>query len=128
MVLSIAGAFRLTLKGINMSAPLDRLKHHVTGAIERGEAVAVTAVDSPGGYNFDVQLHEGKFEVKVDTAAAYGHFEHDELGDERGGGLWFIRPKVGPLELADYDGVPVLPKSVAKALRGAGFEVDADFD
>lgn len=81
------------------------------------------------GYEFNVQLHKGKFEVKVDTAAAYGYFEHDELGDERGGGLWFARSgQGGALELVDFDGTATLPKSVAEALRGAGFEVDTDFD
>lgn len=29
-----------------MSKPLNRLKHHVTGAIERGEAIAIQGVDA----------------------------------------------------------------------------------
>lgn len=34
----------------------------------------------------------------------------------------------GQFELVDYDGVYCLPRSVAKALRAAGFHVDTTFD
>lgn len=86
------------------------------------------------GYTFDVKLHQGKFDVQVDTAMCYGYFEHDELGDECGGGLWFDRvaipedPVGSQLVLIDCDGTSSLPKSVAKALRDAGFIVSEDFD
>lgn len=81
-------------------------------------------------YNFDVKLRQGKFDIQVDTAANYGYFEHDELGDECGGGLWFAPSAAfaDRLELIDCDGTAVLPKSVAKALREAGFIVGDDFD
>ena len=46
-----------------MSKPLDRLKHHVTGAIERGEKQAILAVTSPkrfavfvtGGHHYTLE-------------------------------------------------------------------------
>lgn len=85
-------------------------------------------------YNFDVKLHEGKFEVQVDTHAKYGYFEHDELGDHCGGGLWFQRvvnaedPMNSQLELMDADGTYELPKEVIKALRDAGFIVPEEFE
>ena len=84
-------------------------------------------------YNFDIKLHEGNFDIQIDTAACYGYFEHDELGDECGGGLWFeihsAPDLVGRvLYLIDYDGVAVLPGSVSKALRDNGFIVGKEFD
>ena len=74
-------------------------------------------------YNFDKVMKANKFEVCVDTARQYGYFEHDEWGDECGGGLWFENNA-----LVDYDGVACLPKEVAAGLRGMGFVVSADFD
>lgn len=67
-------------------------------------------------YNLDISTKD--FEIKVDTNAGYGYFEHNELGDEVGGGLWFIGN-----ELTDYDGVFELPKQVEQALR-ANFNTD----
>lgn len=93
------------------------------------------------GYNFNVQIKTDNFEVKVDTRAKYGYFEHDTLGEERGGGLWFgTRPDLPPvnwpgvdmrgytLELTDYDGTAVLPKEVLKALRDHGFVAGEEFE
>lgn len=85
-------------------------------------------------YNFDTKLRQGKFDVQVDTDAAYGYFEHDELGDECGGGLWFQRvvnaedPMNSQLELIDADGTYELPKEVIQALRDAGFIVPVEFE
>lgn len=82
-------------------------------------------------YNFDVKLHQGKFTIEVDTNAKYGYFEHDDLGDEFGGGLWFISaadPKDNRLELMDADGTPELPKDVINALRYADFIVPGEFE
>lgn len=92
-------------------------------------------------YNFNVQIKTKNFEVKVDTKAAYGYFEHDRLGEERGGGLWFeTRPELPlvnwsgvdmrgyALELRDYDGTPVFPKEVLLALRKHGFIVGEEFE
>lgn len=78
-------------------------------------------------YNFDKTTISGKFEIKVDTAALYGYFEHEELGDECGGGLWFEKCPEG-LELTDYDGVCCLPKRVAIGLRELGFIVEEDME
>ncbi len=81
-------------------------------------------------YNFNVTLREGKWEVKIDTAACYGYFEHDDYGE--GGGLWFEvesnELENTRLELTDFDGCTELPKGVAKALREAGYIVDEIFD
>ena len=46
-----------------------------------------------------------------------GYFEHNTLGDERAGGLWYDENK----NLIDYDGVPELPKEVREALIADGF-------
>lgn len=70
-------------------------------------------------YNFDQNLDTEKFEVRIDTVAGRGYFEHNELGDECGGGLWFTDK-----ELTDYDGVSVLPGEVEDALRNAGYTVE----
>lgn len=84
-------------------------------------------------YNFDKTLKSGKWEVKIDTGACYGYYEHDDFGE--GGGLWFQVSKNSTngdsgrkLELTDFDGRHVLPKSVVSALREAGFIVDEIFD
>ncbi len=74
-------------------------------------------------YQFDKRVQSGKFDVRIDSAAGYGYFEHEELGDECGGGLWF---QAGAL--TDYDGVAVLPAKVIAGIRGLGFVVDADFE
>jgi hypothetical protein len=77
-------------------------------------------------YNFNLDLSTEKYEVKVDTASMYGYFERKSDGS--GGGLWFGSNGSAGLELTDYDGVAVLPKSVAKALRDGGFFLDETFD
>ncbi len=84
-------------------------------------------------YNFDTKLNKGKYEVQIDTAANYGYFEHEEYGDERGGGLWFdthptSTPQKKVLNLIDYDGMSYLPKHVIEALREAGHNVDEEFE
>lgn len=52
-----------------------------------------------------------------------GWFEHEEHGDEYGGGLWFEG-----MNLIDYDGVAVLPKEVIQAIRDSGFHVAEEFE
>ena len=69
-------------------------------------------------YNFNVVINTKNFEVGVDEEAQYGYFEHNELGDECGGGLWFSGKT-----LRDYDGVCGLPREVEKALKDAGFDM-----
>ncbi len=59
--------------------------------------------------NFEINLCEDN----------YGYFEHNELGDECGGGLWFEGD-----ELVDYDGVFELPKEVREALIAEGYTGD----
>lgn len=78
-------------------------------------------------YNFDRKFKFGKFNVQVDTAACYGWFEHEELGDECGGGLWFERHDL-VLDLVDYDGTFELPKAVIDGLRSEGFTVEEIFE
>lgn len=70
-------------------------------------------------YNFTLKTTVGKFEVQIDPVAMYGYFEHEELGDECGGGLWFDTDK----ELLDYDGVYDLPKKVREAITNLGYSV-----
>jgi hypothetical protein len=48
-------------------------------------------------------------------------FEHNELGDECGGGLWF-----DGATLDDYDGTGCLPLEVGRFLRSLGIKVDDD--
>lgn len=48
-----------------------------------------------------------------------GWFEHSELGDECGGGLWFEG-----MTLVDYDGVYSLPEDVIDACEMLGFNMD----
>jgi hypothetical protein len=48
-----------------------------------------------------------------------GYFEHHEMGDECGGGLWMDSG-----ELIDYDGVYMLPAEVLEVLERAGVNCD----
>jgi len=72
--------------------------------------------------NYDLDISTKDFEIKVDTVKQYGFFEHNELGDQCGGGLWFEGN-----ELTDYDGVYALPVQVYEALC-ASFNVDKNFN
>lgn len=74
-------------------------------------------------YNFTLKTVSGKFEIGIDPIAQYGYFEHETLGDECGGGLWFEKGR-----LIDYDGVFSPPKSVIKGIREVGFIVPRDFE
>lgn len=81
------------------------------------------------GYNFDKVAKVRKWEVKIDSAANYGSFEHDDFGE--GGGLWFevsdqsTQGDAGrKLVLIDYDGVYELPKDVIEAIRSLGYIVE----
>jgi len=78
-------------------------------------------------YNFNIGflVPSGRWEVGVDTAAAYGFFEDQVNGT--GGGLWFER-KGYELELIDYDGVEVLPSSIIRGLRERGLIVGEEFE
>jgi len=67
-------------------------------------------------------LDAGKFEIRVSPTTNYGYFEHNELGEDCGGGLWFDGNN-----LTDYDGVFELPRTVADALVQAGYTVEPEF-
>lgn len=71
----------------------------------------------------DLEFRHGAYTVMVNRDAGEGFFEHDRLGMDQGGGLWFENQ-----ELVDYDGVYALPKDVAAGLRLHGFLVGPDFD
>jgi hypothetical protein len=66
--------------------------------------------------NFEIGLH-----AKEPDGRQQGWFEHNEYGDECGGGLWFYRN-----ELVDYDGIcGYLPEEVLDVLQYTmGFNVD----
>jgi hypothetical protein len=70
-------------------------------------------------YKFDKELQVGKFEIKIDTQAGYGCFEHDVHGEDLGGGLWFECNR-----LYDYDGVYSLPEEVIEGIEKLGLDAD----
>ena len=73
-------------------------------------------------YNFDIKVDNGEYTIEIDTTEHYGCFEHNKLGDESAGGLWFDDNGV----LVDYDGVFELPHSVVGSLKFMGFTLDDD--
>lgn len=82
----------------------------------------LTANKASNTYVFNKDISTDRFEIKIDTTAGYGYFEHNTRGDECGGGLWF-----SGLELIEYDGTATLPKNVAEALHKDGYLVGEDF-
>ncbi len=82
-------------------------------------------------YDFTKTIQKGHYDIGIDPNSNYGYFEHDQLGDESGGGLWFEKitlPKHGEtLILIDYDGVEVLPKDVCRGLVELCFIVPDEF-
>lgn len=79
------------------------------------------AIAKKHDYTYD--LSSENFDLKISPSTNYGYFEHNKMGDNCGGGLWFTG-----LTLDDYDGVAILPKEVAKSLRKAGYFLDETFD
>ena len=75
---------------------------------------------------FDKKVHVEPFTVEVSTKKGRGYFEHDEYGDEAGGGLWFDTTGA-KLELTDYDGVFCLPGRVIEALEQMDIIVPEEF-
>jgi hypothetical protein len=73
-------------------------------------------------YNFNTQLGTQNYTIGIDVKANYGYFEHDHLGDQSGGGLWFNKDLI----LEDYDGVFELPSEVKNILVMFGM-CDKDF-
>lgn len=49
----------------------------------------------------------------------YAYFEHNKMGDDYAGGLWFENKS-----LIDYDGVYEVPKEVIQALIEKGYNMD----
>ena len=72
-----------------------------------------------------IVIHTKRFEIGIhdeDKGMPHRHgwFEHNDYGDEYGGGLWF---KDGVL--VDYDGIAdYLPAEILDTLEGQGFNVD----
>jgi hypothetical protein len=67
------------------------------------------------------------FEIGIHSTEPRGWFEHMQLGDECGGGLWFEKVR-GKLRLIDYDGVFSLPRPVIDGIRALGAIVPRDFE
>lgn len=63
-------------------------------------------------YNFTTKIGTQNYTIEIDPKALYGYFEHDELGDESAGGLWFDKN----FNLIDYDGVFYLPSEIKNVL------------
>lgn len=69
-------------------------------------------------------LYTKRFEVGIHDYTdgmlyRHGWFEHNDYGDEYGGGLWFQDD-----ELVDYDGIAgYLPEEILDALEAEGFDV-----
>ena len=70
-----------------------------------------------------MQFQTENFYGEIDPEKHRGWFEHEEHGDEYGGGLWFEGKN-----LIDYDGTVELPKEVIEALRKLGFFVGEEFE
>lgn len=71
---------------------------------------------------YSVDLSTTNFSIRISPTTEYGYFEHNKLGDNCGGGLWFEGKK-----LVDADGTFCVPMEVGLALRAAGYEVEDDF-
>lgn len=81
-------------------------------------------------HEYSVVIKTANFEIKISPATMYGYFEHDHLGEECSGGLWFDTCQVAAdqgLELFDCDGTPELPGEVKEALAQAGYIVGEEF-
>ena len=61
----------------------------------------------------------GNFAVALATDGTYGYFEHNELGDLLGGGMWFRDGAI-----YDYDGVYELPVEVVTELEVRGVDIN----
>ena len=75
-----------------------------------------------GGYmkhDFTEKHQTPHFEIQISPATHYGYFEHNDYGDELGGGLWFSPDK----KLLDYDGVFELPREVFTMLVSLGYDL-----
>ena len=63
-------------------------------------------------YNFTTKIGTQNYTIEIDPKSLYGYFEHNEIGDESAGGLWFDKE----FQPIDYDGVFFLPSEVKNVL------------
>jgi hypothetical protein len=73
--------------------------------------------------NKQLRTQQGKFETVINPWDDFGYFEHEDYGDEWGGGLWFEGKN-----LIDYDGVYELPSEVIAGIRELGYIVTQEFE
>ena len=74
-------------------------------------------------FNFETDNFYGEVCEDENKKGVGGWFEHNEYGDEYGGGLWF-EWQGDTAVLVDYDGVAELPGEVIKELEREGFNMD----
>jgi hypothetical protein len=87
--------------------PTDRVVAHDGTVIQEPIPTTARIITTK---NYEISLD-------FDTTGQRGYFEHNTLGDERAGGLWYDENK----NITDYDGVAELPKEVREALIADGF-------
>jgi len=90
------------------------------------QAIPALACDNcaPLRVEFDFKTTHFYGEVFEADDGAQGWFEHHDLGDEYGGGLWF-EWRGDKAYLTDYDGIAdYLPGEVITALELEGFNMD----
>jgi hypothetical protein len=78
----------------------------------------------------ETTIKTANFEIFIDNATMAGWFEHERLGEDCAGGLWFEpwhKDGAPALALIDYDGTPELPREVHVALKAAGYLVGEEF-
>ena len=68
-------------------------------------------------HEYNITLGTQNYTIKISTKTRYGYFEHNELGDESGGGMWFD----GDFMLMDYDGVYELPTEIKSIMIQCGY-------
>ena len=73
-----------------------------------------------------INLPANRYTVEITPTDLHGWFEHNLIGDESGGELWFEH-NGEKLVLIDYDGTPYLPDDVFDALQKYGVIVSDDF-
>lgn len=66
-----------------------------------------------------MNIQTKRFEIMFKNAE-YAYFEHNKMGDDYAGGLWFNLKG----ELIDYDGVYELPNEIIEALQNKGYNMD----
>jgi len=59
------------------------------------------------------------FNIWMEPTNEYAYFEHDEVGDDIAGGMWFNNK-----ELVDYDGVFELPSEIIVLMESQGYNMD----